>query len=507
MAAASTGTPAPARGIGSTGLLARVLARVDAAPGRPAIVTVRRSVSGGALVRRAEAIARRLVPLPDGPVLVAPRDAIGLAAAVLATTACGREAVLVDPRRDAGTLRDLAARIGTTVAIGGIAPGTLPHVVGTEPVASGSTVAEEPGTEGLLRSAAACEHDPDRVLVRIPTSGSTGDPRAIGLSERLLVAMADEALALGIVVEGERTARLDTHVAAGPILGALVLGLTHHALDLRALPPSQVLPWLAARGVTYLHLAPTLLRMLLATVPHPLDTAIRQVGAGGEPLHFDDVALVRRALGDGVTVLHTYASTEAGLVTLRRVQPDEPLGRGVVPAGRVVPGRRLWIDDGHGRAAPVGTIGEVVVEADELGRAPGLERTDEGRVRLRTADLGSLDATGELRLHGRVDRSVKLGLWRVDLRVLEDTLRRFPGVVDAAVVALDATGGSPRRSVAHVVVDDPAIVHEQDLRGALQPLVEGAMPWRFLLRTGPLPTLPSGKVDLARLAVETDARP
>lgn len=369
--------------------------------------------------------------------------------------------------------------------------------------------------------------------VWIPTSGTTGDPSLVGIGARALLGMAVEAVELGIVAPEDRVARLATHLGIGPLLSALVLGLPYVGLDVRRITPSGFLPLLARNEVTYLHLAPTLLRALLPrdgarAREHRRTTGrppVRLVGSGGEPLRWEDVERIGVTFGQDVMVLHTYSSTEAGMVTLRSLRPGESPGRAgaradgggevrsmdgtgsPVPAGLPLPGRDVWIDAGDGLPAAGGVEGEIVVDGrfGTVGRRVG--RTPDGRQRVRTGDLGILAPDGTLTVTGRLGRDGKVGLWRVDLRALETAIASIDGVIDVVVRpdgpddAPEAGATSASRSlVAHLLVDGRASVSDEAVHAAIGALTSAAVPRRIVRHAGVLPTLSSGKLDAAELA-------
>lgn len=72
----------------------------------------------------------------------------------------------------------------------------------------------------------------------------------------------------------------------------------------------------------------------------------------------------------------------------------------------------------------------------------------------RTGDIVRLLPTGELEYIGRRDGQVKIRGFRVELTEIEEVIRRFAGVKDATVVALDDPNGG-KYIAAYVVGDAP----------------------------------------------------
>ena len=225
-------------------------------PERTAIVAPTRTSTMAGLAQDEQSLARLLERAGHRTVLVTPSDPVMLAVAVLAAARVGARAVLADPARPAPVLRGLAEQVGATAVVSDVGPAGEPSLHDTGVRASRTRPEPREDDRSMHR-------DPQDAPVWIPTSGTTGDPALVGLSARALLGMAVEAAALGIVVPGDRVARLATHLGIGPLLSALVLGLPYVSLDVRRITPSGFLPLLARHDVTYLHLAPTLLRALL----------------------------------------------------------------------------------------------------------------------------------------------------------------------------------------------------------------------------------------------------
>ncbi len=119
---------------------------------------------------------------------------------------------------------------------------------------------------------------------------------------------------------------------------------------------------------------------------------------------------------------------------------------------------------------------------------------------LRTGDLGSLDAQGNLQLHGRTHEMFKSGGYNVYPREVETVIESMPGVQLCAVVATpDPLWGEVGTAF---VQGDPQALSPARLREHCQALLaRHKVPKRFIVRSA-LPLLPVGKVDKAELMRE-----
>ena len=126
----------------------------------------------------------------------------------------------------------------------------------------------------------------------------------------------------------------------------------------------------------------------------------------------------------------------------------------------------------------------------------------------RTGDLGRIDANGEIVYLGRADDEVKIRGHRVDLGEIENVLLE-DAEVESAVAALVPVAGSDQL-VSYVTRRDGAAAPEDALLARLQTQVKRRLPDymvpAYLEVLDALPTMPSGKVDRAKLPKPTGRR-
>jgi O-succinylbenzoic acid--CoA ligase len=119
-----------------------------------------------------------------------------------------------------------------------------------------------------------------------------------------------------------------------------------------------------------------------------------------------------------------------------------------------------------------------------------------------TADLGSIDEDGRLRVTGRMDDVVISGGINVPLQAVTAALRSYEGVRDAAAIGVpDAEWGS--RVVAYLVPDDAVCLDGLRLDELRDGVEEAGLPrtWapREVILLDTLPLLPGGKLDREKL--------
>ncbi len=355
---------------------------------------------------------------------------------------------------------------------------------------------EVPGASSRI---AASDARGRQVAVRMLTSGTTGPPKRVDLTYRML-----ERVLLGAKhYESDRDARprLRRGVALvnSPLvhLGGLfrVLMCVSDGRSAALLERFTVDGWVDAvrrhRPATST-LVPTALRMVLEADPDPADLAsLRSVVCGTAPLDPDDGdAFTARY---GVPVLVTYAATEfgGGVAGWNLADHAEHWAQKRGSVGRAHPGCELRVvDPDTGQDLGSDEAGLLEVRADQIG--------DDGWVR--TTDLARLDADGFLFILGRADQAIIRGGFKVLPDDVRAALERHPAVRGAAVVGRDdrRLGAVPvavveLRPGAEPVGPDDLLAHA----GAV--LARYELPAEIRI-VDELPRTDSGKVDLAAVA-------
>lgn len=259
-------------------------------------------------------------------------------------------------------------------------------------------------------------------LVKL-TSGSTGDPVGVCLSEEALLAGIDH------IVDGMGIGPRDRVLVAIPLShsygfdnGVLSLAVAGTPLVLEpSFYPSPLLAALAEGEIDFFPAVPPLVRGL-AEAEWPLDLRLRTVICAGAPLPVETAR--RFHARSGRRVHQFYGSTETGGITFETA-PEEPAAEGSV--GRPLPGVALDFAEG-------GIV--EVRSAANYGAHLGRDCALRPRVAI-PGDTGELDATGRLRLTGRSADICNVGGRKIPAAALEEALRDATGVEELAVVGID----------------------------------------------------------------------
>lgn len=276
---------------------------------------------------------------------------------------------------------------------------------------------------------------PDDVCRLVLSSGTTGAPKVISVTERNLAYRFSRSAVL--IERGRYLSMMGFSTLGGYqlLMSALVLGGT----ICFAGAPEDVLQVIALYHVTHLIAAPFQVRALLdAQKQNGLNfPSLRHVMLGGSRLEIALLSEVRAQLCPNV--ICTYGSTELGTVAYG---PASAM-RGIDGAtGFVIPGEVIEIVGEDGTTLPPGEEGLVRIKSSSIDSyfvptAEDAEIFKDGW--FYPGDIGKLMADGLLIITGRVNEVINRGGDKLAPEVIEGALRQMPEIADAAVFAVPNT--------------------------------------------------------------------
>lgn len=369
---------------------------------------------------------------------------------------------------------------------------------------------------GKGRELGARSGDADSPFALLYTSGTTGKPKGVNLSQaNLLHAASETANAAGLksgdVVVGA-TALFDAFGLGPALLGTLLQGAGLLLQD--EFDPLATLDLADQRRATVHYGAPSQFAMETREIEDGVrraPPALRVCLAAGGPVTDDLARRVEACFG--VPLLAAYSLTEAASTVAVGTLRD-PGEKRRFTVGRPVGGTSLRVTDEAGVSLPSESVGEIRVRGPGvmLGyhRQPGATASaidPDGY--LRTGDLGMVDEDGYLHLVGRQVDVIARGGFDVHPQEVEDRLAAHPAVDRAAVLGVpdDELGEAVCACVVRV---EGGVVTEQELRkwSALD-LAKYKLP-DWITFMDDLPLTSTGKVrrlELARRLAESGREP
>ncbi|WP_414945326.1 amino acid adenylation domain-containing protein [Amycolatopsis sp. cmx-11-32] len=332
------------------------------------------------------------------------------------------------------------------------------------------------------------------------TSGSTGTPKGVAVPHGSVAELVGDpgwGMGFGDAVLMHAPHSFDASLCeiwVPLVSGARVVVAGPGAVDARRLREA------VAAGVTRAHLTAGSFRVVAEESPESF-AGLREILTGGDSVPVRAVERVREVC-PGVRVRHLYGPTETTLcATWQVLEPGDVLGP-VLPIGRPLPGRRLYVLDVFLRPLPPGIAGDLYIAGEGLAQgylsraALTAERFiadpfAQGKRMYRTGDVAYWTQQGELVFAGRADDQVKIRGYRVEPGEIEAVLAAQPGVDQAVVVACDG------RLIGYVVSDDD--VDPVRLRERIGKVLPDYLVPAAVLALDALPVTANGKIDRAAL--------
>jgi len=340
---------------------------------------------------------------------------------------------------------------------------------------------------------------PDKAVAVIFTSGSTGMSKGVILTGRTLL---DIVLENTLTEQGFRPGTVALLVlplafTPGLVYGLLMTTVLGGTLVVEPeLHPSRAVQLIERHRVQALFGVPLIFEAI-SRAPEfadadlgTLQTAI--VGGAAVPTN-----LLRRWADKGVLLRQIYGMTEAGGVataTLKAEALDHPDSCG---SGSIFTEVRVMMPDAT--FAPPGVAGELVVRGP--GVTPGYWRdpqTTATAIRdgwLHSGDMGTCDEQGRITFVDRLKDLIISGGINISPVEIEEAIATLPGVAEVAVIpAPDPRFGETPAAIIATAPGFEDLDEKRVIEHCERVLADYKVPRYVVLRSEPLPRLPSGKI-------------
>jgi malonyl-CoA/methylmalonyl-CoA synthetase len=419
-------------------------------PSRPALDIDGAGLTHGELDERAARMAgwlRRRGVQSDDVVLLSGPSSLNLVTAYLGSLRAGATVLLANPAYTEAELEHLAADSGAIIALAAgpglarLAPVAQRHpglreVVDLDALAPGeapdSDLAQAPALEPVAP-------DPQRPAILAYTSGTTGKPKAVPLTDGNILS------SIRAIMRAWRWSPDDVLAHSLPLFHQHGLGGVHatllggsRAVIQSSFDPAELCRTIETARASVLFAVPSIYARLVEWEGFGASdlSGLRLLVSGSAPLSPPLAERVAEVAGE--LPLERYGTTESGLDVSNPYEgPRRP---GMV--GLALPGIEMAIAGPSGRPLDAGEDGEIVVRGPQVFEgyrgAPGA--TAEAFYAggwFRTGDVGRVDPEdGYLQITGRSRELIISGGMNVYPREVEFALESHPSVARAAVVGV-----------------------------------------------------------------------
>jgi long-chain acyl-CoA synthetase len=346
------------------------------------------------------------------------------------------------------------------------------------------------------------EPDAPSTALLMYTSGTTGNPKGVMLTQANLAANAQAIAAEHALGPQDRVLGVLPLYHINAFAVTMLAPLASGGSVAMAPKFSAARFWAQAAdsGCTWINVVPTIISFLLegAVPPREQLARLRFCRSASSALPPEHLRAFEATFGIGV--IETMGLTET--VAPSFSNPLDPAQRKVGAVGRASGGEARVVD-GQLQPLPDGTTGEITIRGPHVMKgyyknpqATAESFTPDGW--LRTGDLGHRDADGFFFVTGRIKELIIKGGENIAPREIDEALLKHPAVLDAAAVGIpDPHYG--QEILACVVLREGMACDEAELRGFCeQQLGRYKTPKAFRF-VADLPRGPSGKVQRRKL--------
>ena len=294
------------------------------------------------------------------------------------------------------------------------------------------------------------EADPRDDVIQLYTSGTTGLPKGVQLTNRNYLALLEFPIDSG----GLNYRTGDTVLAAMPFfhvaginVALITMASGARSAILRDAAPQLILDTIGKERVNHAFLAPALIQMLMQApgIGGADLSSMRSLTYGASPISED--LLKRASARFGCEFVQLYGMTETcGAGTFLPYAAHDPAKGKLRSCGVAWPGVELKIVAADGAEVPRGEIGEIVIRSPVVMKGywnkPDATAASVRDGWMRTGDAAYMDEDGYVFIYDRVKDMIVTGGENVYPAEVENALFGHPAIVDAAVIGVpdDAWG-------------------------------------------------------------------
>jgi acyl-CoA synthetase (AMP-forming)/AMP-acid ligase II len=322
--------------------------------------------------------------------------------------------------------------------------------------------------EGAGSSDPRLEADPDDDVVQLYTSGTTGLPKGVRLTNRNYLTtfrLAAESRGLDYDVGDTVLGAMPFFHVAGVNVALVAMASGARSAIVRDVAPDLILELIGKERVNHAFLAPAIIMMLMRAPKIACAdlSSMKALSYGASPISEDLLAKARARFR--CQFIQFYGMTETtGVGTFLPNDAHDPARGKLRSCGVAWPGVEVKVVAADGSEAPRGAVGEVLIRSPVVMKGYwGKPEETAASVRdgwMRTGDAAHMDEDGYVFIFDRMKDMIVTGGENVYPAEVENALFGHPAIADAAVIGVpDETWGE---AVKAIVVAKPGAPRDPD---------------------------------------------
>jgi amino acid adenylation domain-containing protein len=358
---------------------------------------------------------------------------------------------------------------------------------------------------------------PENLAYIIYTSGSMGKPKGVMIQHGAIGGHCEMIRDCYGLKPGDRVLQFTQPIfdaSLEQIFTAFSSGAAVVLREQEIWQPGELKKKITQMGVTVIDLPPAYwLQAVDGWIGEPgeaVNDQLRLVIVGGDILPSESLRIWRKSSLHDTRLINAYGPTETTITaTLFEVMADIDAQNTLelVPIGRPVAGKKVYVLDTSGSPVPAGIPGELYIGGLGLGRGylnrpeltaerfiPDPFADTPGARMYKTGDRVRFLADGNLVYLGRLDEQVKVRGYRIELGEIEARLGSYPGVREVFVTTRQGQPGE-QQIIAYVVTETGDSIDASNLYTYLSKYLPAYMLPSGFVQVDEIPRTFSNKVD------------